>query len=149
MYSKEEASKIRQMFWTSFGQYMKPVPSASGERKNWSNYRTGTSDIYFRMRADKKEASIAIELTGEPAVRDTSFQQFLQLRSMLHDTLGEEWQWEENTSDENGHPLHRIFTSLPGVNIMNQADWPAIIAFFKQRMILLDHFWSEVRDMFV
>ena len=49
MYSKAEATQLRQAFWTAFGQYMAPVPSAEGETTNWINYKTGFKHLYFRM----------------------------------------------------------------------------------------------------
>ena len=39
MYSRQEASQLRKNFWTSFGQYMRPLPNADGERVNWLNYK--------------------------------------------------------------------------------------------------------------
>ena len=54
MYSKEESARLRQQFWISFGQYMKPVPSASGSTVNWTNYKTGVKNIFFKMDVDKK-----------------------------------------------------------------------------------------------
>ncbi|MGZ8552516.1 MAG: DUF4268 domain-containing protein, partial [Chitinophagaceae bacterium] len=62
MYSKQEASLLRKRFWTQFGQYMRPLPGADGETVNWLNYKTGIKDLYFRMDADSKQATIAIEL---------------------------------------------------------------------------------------
>ena len=55
MYSKHEASQLRQEFWTPFGRYMQPVLSSEGERVNWINYKTGAKHIYFRMDAGTKE----------------------------------------------------------------------------------------------
>src|SRR6478735_7362373 len=79
VYSKQETSRIRQQFWTSFGQYMKPVPAASGEKVNWSNYKTGIGHVYFRLSAEKAHASIAIELAGTSSVRETQFEQLVDL----------------------------------------------------------------------
>ena len=62
MYSAAESSKIRQDFWTTFGQYMKPVPSAQGYRINWQNYKTGVKDVYFRMKTERDFISIGIEI---------------------------------------------------------------------------------------
>jgi hypothetical protein len=62
MYSKAESSAIRKEFWIKFGQYMKPVPSASGVRVNWPNYKTGIRDIYFRMKTERGFVSIGIEV---------------------------------------------------------------------------------------
>ncbi|RZK28608.1 MAG: DUF4268 domain-containing protein, partial [Hymenobacter sp.] len=46
MYSKAEATQLRQAFWTTFGQYMAPVPSAEGWPTNWINYKTGLKHVY-------------------------------------------------------------------------------------------------------
>lgn len=62
MYSKQEASKLKQQFWTSFGLYMQPVPSANGEKVNWINYKTGIRHVSFRMNAGD-HADISIELS--------------------------------------------------------------------------------------
>ena len=61
MYSKEEASKLRQQFWITFGKYLKPIPSAEGLTINWVNYKTGVKNIFFKMDAGQKEATISIK----------------------------------------------------------------------------------------
>ncbi len=63
VYSKEQASQLRQAFWTALGQYLAPIPSAEGQKVNWVNYKTGIKHVYFRMQADHKKASISIEIT--------------------------------------------------------------------------------------
>ncbi len=63
MYSKDEVSKLKTQFWTSFGQYMKPVPGASGLPVNWINYKTGIRNIHFKTDADNTRAVIAIEIS--------------------------------------------------------------------------------------
>lgn len=142
MYTREEASRIRQSFWTSFGQYMKPVPSASGEKVNWPNYKTGVPHIAFRMQAEKGYATAAIELSyPSTEIREQQFEQFARLRNLLQ----EEWIWEKQVSDKDNHVISRIHARLDGVNVMNASDWPAIISFLKQHIIALDHFWSEVK----
>jgi hypothetical protein len=149
MFSKQEASKLRQEFWTSFGLYMQPLPSAEGERVNWVNYKTGEKDISFRMQAEGKSASIAIELSHKDAgIQQLYYEQFLQFRKMLHDTLGEEWQWELHGYDEFGKLKSRISKELPGVSIYKKEDWPALISFFKPRVIALDEFWSNIKYAF-
>ncbi len=62
MYSQAEVSYIKQKFWTSFGMYMAPVPSATLEKVNWVNYKTGIKGISFKMDADKDTASVIIEI---------------------------------------------------------------------------------------
>ncbi|WP_101443258.1 DUF4268 domain-containing protein [Pontibacter ramchanderi] len=149
MYTREQASKLKQAFWTAFGQYMAPVLSAEGMPTNWINYKTGLKNVYFRMQADKKLASIAIEMTQpDPEIQQMFFEQFEALRELLHGTVGEEWTWDLYTTDEYGKEISRIHTELRGVNVFNQDDWPALISFFKPRIIALDAFWSDAKYSF-
>ncbi|MGV3539134.1 MAG: DUF4268 domain-containing protein [Rufibacter sp.] len=149
MYTREQASQLRQAFWTAFGQYMAPVPSAEGMRINWSNYKTGLKNVYFRMRAEKKSASISIEMTHrDPEIQQMFFEQFEALKNLLHETLGEEWEWELHAQDEHGETTSRIYKEISGVNVFNREDWAALISFFKPRIIALDEFWSNAQYSF-
>ncbi|HEX6192483.1 MAG TPA: DUF4268 domain-containing protein [Chitinophagaceae bacterium] len=149
MYTRHEASILRKKFWTSFGQYMRPLSNADGEMINWLNYKTGIRQIHFRMDADTKMASIAIELHhSDPALRMEYFNKFLQLKAMLEESLGESWEWQSSTVDEDGKVISRIGVTKTGVNVFNQDDWPEIISFLKARIIALDDFWSLVKNTF-
>ncbi|WP_051080668.1 DUF4268 domain-containing protein [Pontibacter roseus] len=149
MYTREQASKLRQAFWTAFGQYMAPVTSVEGIPANWINYKTGLKNVYFRMQADKKKASIGIEMTQpDPEIQQMFFEQFMALKELLHSTVGEEWEWDLHTYDENGKQISRIYAELTGVSVFNQDDWPALISFFKPRIIALDEFWSDAKYSF-
>jgi len=128
---------------------MAPHPSAEGLKANWINYKTGFKDVYFRMEADKKKASIAIELTHpDPEIQQMFFEQFAALREVLHDCLEEEWEWELHTRDEYGKVISRIYTELKPMSIFNRDHWPELISFFKPRIIALDAFWSDARYSF-
>jgi hypothetical protein len=149
MYSKQEASRLKQEFWTSFGMYMTPVLSAEGEKINWINYKTGEKNISFRMHADKKSANIAIELMHkDPEVQELYFEQFLQFRRLLEEAVGEEWNWQLHIHDEHGKAVSCIFKERPGVSIFQKSDWPELISFFKPRIIALDEFWSSIKYAF-
>lgn len=149
MYTREQASQLRQAFWTAFGQYITPHPSVEGVKANWLNYKTGVKHVYFRMHADKRKASIGIELTHpDPELQELFFEQFQQLKALLHETVGEEWDWVLHTSDDNGKTITRIYKELEKVNVFNQEDWPALISFFKPRIIALDQFWSDAKYSF-
>ena len=146
MYTRQQASQLRQEFWTAFGQYMTPILSAEGEKVNWVNYKTGEKDIYFRMKADNKKATIAIEITHPDAgLQGLYFEQFLELKNILQNTLEEEWNWVLHTTDENGKIISRIYTELTPVSLFKKEDWPALISFFKPRIIALDAFWSSAK----
>ncbi len=149
MFTKQEASQLKQQFWTSFGQYMAPVPSADGLKINWVNYKTGIKDLHFKMEADKNTAIISIVLSHADIERqEFFFNQFIQIKHLLHDALHEEWQWALQVPDEKNKITSSIYTTLSGVNIFKKDDWPAIISFFKPRIIALDAFWSDVKFSF-
>lgn len=149
MYSKEEAAKIRQSFWITFGKYMKPIPSADGLPVNWINYKTGVKHIFFRLDADKRGASIAIELAHPDAgLRELYFEQFEALKLLLTDALGEEWEWQAHATNDFGFSLSRIVKTVDGLSIYKQEDWPNLISFLKPRLIALDQFWADVKPIF-
>jgi hypothetical protein len=149
VYSKAEASQLRQAFWTAFGQYMAPIRSVDGWPTNWVNYKTGLKGVQFKMHADNRRASIAIELTQPDAdVRELFYEQFLALRTLLHEALGEEWTWEAEVENEHGQPLSRIYKELAPANVFNREDWPALISFLKPRIIALDTFWQDSQYAF-
>lgn len=149
MYSLHETSVIRKNFWTSFGQYMKPINSASGERVNWVNYKTGIRHLYFRMDVNNSLASVAVELRHPDTDEQKQyFEQLLQFKKILEQITGEEWQWQLHYCDEDGNTFSRIVTTFDKVNIFNTNDWPSIISFFKPRIIALDEFWTVVKEGF-
>lgn len=149
MYTKEQLSRLRQRFWTVFGQYMKPVPGANGEPVNWINYKTGIRNVFFRMEAAKDFAMVCIELrhtTEEERLR--YFDQLLALKNLLHQSTGFEFTWQAAVADEHGQVISRISNTATGVSLLNEADWPAIISFLKPRIMALDVFWDLVKDAF-
>lgn len=149
MYSKSEVSQLRQAFWTTFGQYMAPVPSAGGGAVSWMNYKTGLKHVYFRLHADARRATIGIELTHPDAeIRELFFEQFVALKKVLHETLGETWHWELYAEYAHGQPLSRIYQALEPVNLFSRDDWPRLISFFKPRLMALDEFWSNAQYAF-
>ncbi|TSD66747.1 DUF4268 domain-containing protein [Inquilinus sp. KBS0705] len=149
MYSKEQASQLKQAFWTAFGQYMGPVLSADGLKTNWVNYKTGAKHIYFRLQADGKLASVSIDITHpDKELQQLYFEQFATYKVLLNSLLGEEWQWQLHTTDEYGKTISRIYTQLAPISIYQQQQWPALISFFKPRIIALDEFWSDAKYAF-
>lgn len=149
MFTREEASMIRQEFWTTFGRYMNPVPSSEGHKINWINYHTRVKDVYFRMNAGPKAASIGIVMQhSDPAIQALYFEQFLELKEMLHAAMEEEWVWELHVHDESGKVISRIYNEMKGVSVFNREQWPQLISFFKPRIIALDAFWENARYSF-
>ncbi|RYE26016.1 MAG: DUF4268 domain-containing protein [Sphingobacteriales bacterium] len=146
MYTRQQLSKLKEDFWTRFGQYMQPVSSATGEKVNWVNYKTGLPNIRFVMDADRQQASIAIVIThGDSAERAKYFNQLKTMKPMLLETTGEEWEWKENDADEYGKSMATISCKTGGIDITDQSTWPVIISFLKLRIIALDAFWADAR----
>ena len=143
MYSKDEASQIKQAFWTTFGQYVAPQLSADGLKTNWINYKTGIKHLYFKMEADNRSASIGITIAHpDPGIQELFFEQFLEIKTLLQSYLNEDWTWALHQQDEHGKTVSRIYKQLNEVSIYNRGHWPALISFFKPRIIALDDFWS-------
>lgn len=149
MYSKDQLSQLKQEFWTAFGQYIAPQLSAEGLRINWINYKTGVKHLFFKMQADKRQAVIAIEIThSDPGMQELVFEQFKEFKKIFEAQLQEEWEWELGSVDEYGKKISRIYKVLPDVSIFKKEDWPALISFFKPRMIALDEFWNDAQHSF-
>jgi hypothetical protein len=145
MFSRKEASQIRHEFWTTFGRYMSPIPSVEGMKINWVNYHTTIKDIFFRMDAGQKSATISISLEhSNTELRHLYFDQFLQLKTLLHTILEEEWNWDRDVVIDN-RVVSRIEKTLPDVSVLNKDQWPDLISFFKPRIIALDSFWQDAK----
>jgi hypothetical protein len=148
MFSREEASHIKEEFWTAFGRYMRPILSAEGMKVNWVNYHTGMKDVYFRMDAGKKSADISISIEHrDPEIQELYFEQFNELKNILHSTLEEEWEWQRHVSVD-GKLITRIHKEISDVSIFNKDHWPVLISFFKPRIIALDNFWENAKYSF-
>jgi len=149
MFKRQEASQIREEFWTTFGRYMSPVPSAEGMKINWINYKTALKEVYFRMDVNQKSAIISITIEHHDAgVRELYFQQFEELKTLLHATLEEVWEWQLHARVADDKIISTIYKELNGVSVFNKDQWPELISFFKPRIIALDHFWEDAKYSF-
>jgi len=147
LYSREEAKKLKEQFWTHFGRFMSLVPSEEGGKTNWVNYKTGIKHLFFRMDADNKRADIYIEISHpDEGIRELLFEQFLEYKPIMETELGEEWTWDKTYYDEYGKKTARIGIRLDKkLSVFKQEDWPELMAFFKPRIITLDQFWSTAK----
>ena len=122
---------------------------ADGWKVNWINYKTGFKGLYFRMDVDNKQAFIGIVMNQKNQdLQALFYEQFEELKSVLHAQLGEEWIWESAIFDDHGHQISRIYTGLDGLSVFKKDDWPALISFLKPRLLALDEFWSLAKNHF-
>lgn len=148
MYSKEETKQIKQEFWTAFGIVMKPHFSTSGFKINWINYKTGVRNISFKMEASNKQVSISIKLDHkDEGIRDLYYEQFIEFKTLLHTILEEEWEWNRVAYDLYSRECSSISIAEKG-NIFDKDQWQDMFAFLKQRMIRLDAFWDDAKEIF-
>lgn len=149
MYTNQQASYLRQEFWTRFGQYMAPVPPAGTEKVNWVNYRTGVKGIVFKMDAGAQMASISIQISvADFAKRSLYYQAFVKLAPAFRKYAGEDWDWQETNTNEHGLNYSSISATKFALSVFKEADWPELISFFKKRIIGLDAFWALYKDLF-
>ncbi len=149
MYTRQEASAIREKFWISFGKYMAPVPSAVGLKANWINYRTGIKSISFKMDVTSREAYIAVEVFNkDSSLAEQYYKAFEVLKSSFEEAVNEKWEWQEDHTNDIGNHISRIFIVKKNVNVFIEKDWPEIISFFKTRIMALDRFWNGYRGLF-
>ena len=98
------------------------------------------------MQAERLSACIFIEMSHPDAgIQQLMMQQFISYRNILQSSLGEEWEWNLHQQDEHYKTVSRISTSIEGVSIFKQEDWPTLISFFKPRMMALDAFWTDAQ----
>jgi hypothetical protein len=148
MYSKQEESLLREHFWTTFGQYMSPVLSAESLKINWVNYKTGIRFMHVKMEVQNGLAYIGIEFShNDLKMQGVLFDHFKLLQVEFEKTVSEKWIWEQRIKVTNKE-ISRIYILLKQVNIYKKEDWPQIISFLKNRIILLDVFWCKYREIF-
>ena len=150
MYSRQEASLVRKEFWTVLGQYLAPIPSAEGTKINWINYRTGVRHFNFRLNALDNRASISLELDHPDVdLQQLYFDQLKAMQIIFDSIMQEAWDWQLLHVTDQGKQVSRVIHQIGGVKVLNRNDWPALISYFKQRIIKLDQFWTEVKDQFL
>ena len=149
MYTKAEASYIRQKFWTSFGMYMAPVPSATLEKVNWVNYKTGVKGISFKMDADKDSATVRIEIfLKDTMLQHQYFEIFNSFAAEFKKAAGQGWGFQKDLFQDNKGNVSLINIELKNVNVFKESDWPTIISFLKQHIVGLDNFWALYKPAF-
>ncbi len=149
MFSKEEAKELTTLFWTSFGKYMQKHKPQYSKHTKWVNYKTGVKDIYFRLRADKKSAEIAIEIQhSDEAIRKLFYEQLTELKTVFTSIAGE-WIWEEEIYNPQGIKISKIYLShTQPINIYLKDTWADCFHFFEKHIVDLDEFWSDFNEIF-
>lgn len=139
MFSKEEASLIRQEFWTSFG---KSFP------RKWLLYNTKIKGFSFKFEALRKSAMVCIDITHPDAIaNELIYDQMLSLKKLLEVELPTVI-YDDSFELETGKRIHRIYVSLEEkFSIYNKSTWRSCYEFFVETMPTFESFYYEYEDI--
>ncbi|PCJ00187.1 MAG: hypothetical protein COB15_03375 [Flavobacteriales bacterium] len=148
MFSKDEKKQFNSDFWNSFGLYMKKYNNRYG-RLRWVNYRSNVKDIFFRLSMTPKEAIFSIEIQhNDDDIRELFYEQFLQLKTVLESSIGNDVVWEQVSFNQYDSPVSKISVHISDVSIYNKDDWKKTFQFYEKRMVGLHEFWEEFKEVF-
>ena len=139
MFSKEEAKKIRQEFWTWFGM---TYP------RKWLLYNTKIKDLTLKFTFTNNCAQVSIDI--EPAdelIRAYYFDKMLSLRSILINEYLPNVALDADYVLDNGKVISRVFVSLEGVSVYKRDSWKNAGLFLNNNMDSLEHFFLEYKDV--
>ena len=137
MFSKEEATKIKKEFWTSFGKSF---------QKKWILYDTKIKDFSLKFYADNKKAEVSIDIEmRDELFRSAYYEKIWSLEEMLKEEVGE-IQKDEFYTLENGKVISRIWVIKENVSVFNKNTWQEIFQFFVEKMDGFERFYYEYED---
>ncbi|WP_378188399.1 DUF4268 domain-containing protein [Aquimarina sp. W85] len=138
MFSKEQSKHMRQQFWIGFG---KKYP------RKWLLYNTKIKDLSLKFSFSTKQAQVSIDIEHtDELLRAYYFDKLVSLQSLLIESCGEDFTFEENYSLENGKVISRIYATKEKVSIHNPNTWEDTMAFFNQYMAQLEDFFITYKD---
>ena len=147
MFSREEAKKMRQEFWVTFGKRTALIPTDDGNKKKWILFKTGITDLSFKFEAERKFARVCIDIeTNNLINRIQYFEKFQSLKAILQETVPNELIWDETFILPNGKEISRIYCQLDGVSLYNQKKWSEVFDFFVVNMSAIEEVYNDFVD---
>ena len=105
--------------------------------------------VNFRLEVNEKNAGIYIEFSmPDLEIQKKLFGQLTRDIDLLFGYTDIHWQLLPQLTTREGREVSRIYQELPEVNVYFKSDWPAIISFLKFKLIGLDRFWTEHKDVY-
>jgi hypothetical protein len=103
----------------------------------------------LRLNVNNKIAAVYIDIQHKDEdIRSLFYDQFKELQPVFKAILGEEWNWERKSKNENGIHCSRISTVIENVNIFEKNTWHEIFEFFEKNLVNFDQFWNEFNEIF-
>ncbi|ATA68574.1 hypothetical protein CGC48_07990 [Capnocytophaga cynodegmi] len=139
MYSKAEAKKLREEFWTSFG---KSFP------RKWVLYDTKIKDFSFKFYFDTKKAIVSLDIEDNIlSNRILYYEKLVSLKSILLEEYLPDAIFEDCYVLDNDKEISRIYVQKENVNIHNKNTWRETMEFLYEKMLKFEEFWYEYEDV--
>lgn len=150
MLSREEQKKINTEFWNGFKEFMKKSKSSNGKRINWLSYPSDVKDVYIRLAADTKNASLFMDIQPkDDGVRAIAWEQMTELKKIMEVSMGFTGVWDEHFTLADGRVISRISWTLRDVNYLKIEDREKIYQFLKDTITAFDGFYQEFKDILI
>ncbi|CEN32354.1 DUF4268 domain-containing protein [Capnocytophaga cynodegmi] len=139
MYSKAEAKKLREEFWTSFG---KSFP------RKWVLYDTKIKDFSFKFYFDTKKAIVSLDIEDNIlSNRILYYEKLVSLKSILLEEYLPDAIFEDCYVLDNDKEISRIYVQKENVTIHNKNTWRETMEFLYEKMLKFEEFWYEYEDV--
>ncbi|CEN33616.1 DUF4268 domain-containing protein [Capnocytophaga cynodegmi] len=139
MYSKAEAKKLREEFWTSFG---KSFP------RKWVLYDTKIKDFSFKFYFDTKKAIVSLDIEDNVLInRILYYEKLVSLKGILLEEYLPDAIFEDCYVLDNDKEISRIYVQKENVNIHNKNTWRETMEFLFEKMLKFEEFWYEYEDV--
>ena len=149
MYSKDFKKSNKILFYTSFGKYMRGNKPLYNVNNKWLNYSTNVKPIYLRLNTTNQFAAVNIDIQNrDKEIQTLFYDQFNEVKKAFESILGNDWNWNQEITNEDGVNCSRISKELKNVSIYEKNSWPIIFSFFRENLISFDQFWTEFNELF-
>jgi len=139
MYTKEEAKRVRQQFWTMFGKRY---------HRKWTLYDTKIKDVVLKFSFEDTRAIVSLDLThDDDFFRAYYWEKLESLQSLMRAEVHEELLFDKEYLLESGKTISRVYVYMANVKIQKQTDWPIVYQFFYEHMDVLEQFFREYKDV--
>jgi len=149
MYTKEESKLLREEFWDKFNTMSRRKRLRKKLPGPWILTQTGVKALNLRFHVDRKVAQVGIDLeTRNMDKRLELYEKLESVKKILEEAMQDAMIWELEYIRENGKSVSRIYQQIEGVDIYNKDTWELAFQFMYERMMRLEAFYQEYRDLF-
>ncbi len=138
MFSKEDAKRIRQEFWTEFGKTY---------QKKWLLYNTKIKELTLKFTFTTKIAQVSIDIdTEDEVIKEYYYDKIWSLENILKTEFLPNIILDPNYEVEYGKFISRAYIQLDNVCIHNKKTWEETQKFLYDTMNKLELFFYEYED---